>query len=204
MYIYNGIDLGNVAGVTASSGKFLGYKTTNTTLPRTDWLNTHIYSTTIADATANGGDTYLLGVDATSLKASSIITFRGCVTKTAAGTATPIFNVRFGTAGTIGDTARHTFTCVAQTAAADTGLFEIKVVVRSLSTTATSHGMLRFEHFNTTTGLANKAQVQLIQNTSGTYNNTLNNLIVGLSVNPGASGVWTFQQVIATIENLNY
>ena len=64
--------------------------------------------------------------------------------------------------------------------------------------------MLRFEHFNTTTGLANKAQVQLIQNTSGTYDNTSVNLRVGLSVNPGASGVWTFQQITGTVENMYF
>ena len=116
----------------------------------------------------------------------------------------PIFNIRFGTNGTTADTARHTFTCVSQTAATDTGHFEIRVVVRSRSTTSTSHGMLRFEHFKTTTGLANKAQVQLIENTSGTYDNTSANLIVGLSVNPGASGVWTFQQITGTVENMYF
>ena len=202
MYIFNGLQLGDGGGSTGSPGAFLTNEYNVT--PTSTWQFPTAIEATVSDITANGVDTYLLGVDASRIISESIITFRGCVTKTAAGTATPIFNVRFGNLGTTSDTAGHTFTCVAQTAATDTGYFEIRVVVRSKSATATSHGILRFEHFNTTTGLANKSQVQLIQNTSGTYNNTIANLIVGLSVNPGASGVWTFQQVTATVEKLNY
>lgn len=202
MYIFNGLQLGDGGGGTGSPGTFLTNEYRET--PTSTWQFPTAIEATVSGITANGVDTYLIGVGASGIISGSIITFRGCVTKTAAGTATPIFNVRFGNLATTSDTAIHTFTCVAQTAAADTGYFEIRLVIRSKSTTATSHGVLRFEHFNTTTGLANKAQVQLIQNTSGTYDNTVDNLKVGLSVNPGASGVWTFQHVIATIEKLNY
>lgn len=169
------------------------------------WKDETKFNASTADQTASGADTYITGSALTIggiIKAGTILRWRGTVTKTAAGTATPTFNVRFGTNGTTADTARHTFTGVAQTAATDTGLFEITVVIRSVQATATSHGVLDFRHFNTTTGLANKAQVQLIQNTSATYDNTSASLIAGISINPGASGVWTFQQITAEAINL--
>lgn len=57
-------------------------------------------------------------------------------------------------------------------------------------------------HFNTTTGLANKAQAMLFSTTSATFDNSGASLIAGVSVNPGASGVWTFQLVAAEACNL--
>jgi hypothetical protein len=169
------------------------------------WRNDGLFNAGVADQTISAADTYITGSAVTiggKIKAGSIIRFKGTVTKTAAGTAAPIFNVRFGTAGSTADTARHTFTGVAQTATTDTGFFEITVVVRSVLANATSHGGLRFEHFNTTTGLANKAQVQLIQNTSATYDNTSASLIVGLSINNGASASWVVQQITTEVLNL--
>lgn len=166
--------------------------------------NTLLNSSTSSQA-ANGSDTYINGSSLAiggKIKAGTVIVMRGVVTKTAAGIATPIFSVRFGTNGTTADTARNTFTGVAQTAATDTGYFEIRLVIRSVSATATVNGVLKFEHFNTTTGLANKAQVQIIQNTSVAFDNTSASLIVGLSVNPGSSGLWTFEQMTAEAFNL--
>lgn len=170
-----------------------------------NWGWDDFFNANTSPVTANAADTYITGSSLAiggKIKAGTIIVMRGVVTKTAAGTATPIFSVRFGTNGSTADTARNTFTGVAQTAATDTGTFEIRLVIRSVSATATVHGVLNFEHFNTTTGFANKAQAQIIQNTSATFDNTSASLIVGLSVNPGASGVWTFEQMTTEIFNL--
>lgn len=170
-----------------------------------NWGWDDFFNASTSSQAANAADTYITGSSLAiggKIKAGTIIVMRGVVTKTAAGTATPIFSVRFGTNGTTADTARNTFTGVAQTAATDTGTFEIRLVIRSVSATATVHGVLNFEHFNTTTGFANKAQAQIIQNTSATFDNTSASLIVGLSVNPGASGVWTFEQMTTEIFNL--
>lgn len=214
MEVFNGnIDNAYLSGTVSVNGAY--------TLPTTNdangkvltingagvsqWKYEFIGNAGISNQTLSAADTYITGsalaVGGVS-GAGTVLRWCGTVTKTAAGTAAPIFNVRFGTAGTTADTARHTFTGVAQTAAIDTGFFEITVVVRSVSATGTSHGTLRFEHFNTTTGLANKAQVQLIQNVSATYDNTSASLIAGLSINPGASGVWTVYQVTAEAFNL--
>lgn len=158
-----------------------------------------------AAVVANAVDTYLTGSALAiggKIKAGTTLRWKLSVTKTAAGTATPIVNVRFGTAGTTADTARLTFTFLAQTAIADTGWFDIEVTVYSVSATGTVAGAIRFEHKLTTTGLANAAQVQLFTATSAAFDTTVANLIAGLSVNPGTAGVWTFPTVSAEAHNL--
>lgn len=158
------------------------------------------------DVVASGADTYLA---ASSLligarqKAGTIIRWRVMMTKSGAGTATPIFNIRFGTNGTIADTARVTLTGVNQTAASDTGWVDIEAIVRVIGAAGNVHGGMSFEHFNTTTGFANKAQVQILRQGSANFDNTNAGLFIGLSVHPGASGVWTFQHVSAEALNLN-
>lgn len=158
------------------------------------------------DVSAPSVDTYLTGsalVIGGRLQAGTILQWRFTMTKTAAGTATPVFSVRFGTLGTTGDTARLTYTGVAQTAVStDTGWVDIQVVVRSVSATGTVTGAFIMQHFNTTTGLQNKAQAQIFSTTSGTFDNTSGSLIAGVSCNPGASGVWTFRHVSGMALNL--
>lgn len=151
-----------------------------------------------SDVTANAADTILTGASLTVdkiIQAGTVFRVRGAMTKTAAGTATPIFNVRYGTAGTTSDTSRGTHTLVAQTAATDTGWFDLEVAVRAVGASGQLQSTLRFEHKNTTTGLANAAQVQILQATSATFDTTPSGSILSLSCNPGASGVWTFQNV---------
>ena len=158
-----------------------------------------------ADVVADAVDTYLAGSSVTvgtRIKVGTRIIWKLAVTKTAAGIVAPIFNVRFGTAGTVADAARHTFTGVAQTAATDVGMIEIMCVVRSVSATGTTSSIFNFEHFNAITGFADKAQAQIIQSTSAAYDNTAAGLIAGLSVIPGTLGVWTFQVVSVDVTNL--
>lgn len=158
-----------------------------------------------ADVTANAADTYLTGSNVTigaRQKAGTVIRWRFAMTKTAAGTATPVFSVRLGTNGSTADTARLTYTGVAQTAATDTGFVDVSVIVRSISATGTVQGALIFQHAGTTTGFANAAQPQPFQSVSGTFDNTAAGTIIGVSCNPGASGVWTFQLVHVEASNL--
>lgn len=158
-----------------------------------------------ADVTASAADTYLSGSSLTignRIQAGSYFRWRFVMTKTAAGVATPIYSVRLGTAGTTADTAQLTFTGLAQTGAVDTGWHEIEVVVRSVSASATIQGACSMRHSLTTTGLANAAQEQLFQAVSGSFDNTSASLIIGVSSNPGASGVWTFKTVSVHAQNL--
>jgi len=158
---------------------------------------------------ANAANTYIVGLPVTyaggtsRLKAGSFLRWTGSMTKTAAGTAGPIFTIVVGTAGTTADTARVTMTGVAQTAATDTGFFTLDISVFNAGASGVLQGTLRFSHANTTTGLANQAQEQILQNQSATFDLTVANLKMGLCVNPGASGNWTFQNATVHAFNLN-
>jgi hypothetical protein len=158
-----------------------------------------------AAITANAADTYLTGSNITvggRLKAASVFRWRVSMTKTAAGTAAPVWSVRYGTNGSTADTARNTFTGTAQTAATDTGWVDLECNVRTYSATGVVQCTLAMQHVNTTTGLMNIAQIRIFSSTSAAFDLTGGTLIVGLSVNPGASGVWTITQVTGEAWNL--
>lgn len=158
-----------------------------------------------ASVVASAADTYLTGsalsVPSHGLQVGTVFKWRIAMTKTAAGTAAPVWSIRFGTNGTTADTARLTFTGPAQTAAVDTGWVEITVVVQSISATGTVTGLLTLTHNLATTGFANIGSPTLSA-TSAAFDTSAANLIVGVSVNPGASGVWTHTIVKAEALNL--
>jgi hypothetical protein len=125
--------------------------------------------------------------------------------KTAAGTAAWSVVVRFGTAGTTSDTARLTFAQVTQvqTAAVDTGTWELRCVVRGpLSASCIVAGLLEFNHHLAVTGWSTVGNADSYQITSGAFDITTAGMIVGLSFIPGASTVATFQVVTAECENI--
>lgn len=158
-----------------------------------------------SDVVASAADTYLAGssINVTGLlQAGAFLRWRMAFTKTAAGVATPIFNIRYGTAGTTADTSRGTFTGVAQTAAVDTGWVDIIANIRAVGASGQMHSTFNMEHALTTTGIANAAQGQILQALSATFDTTPSGSIIGISCNPGASGVWTFQDVSVTAHNL--
>jgi hypothetical protein len=162
-----------------------------------------------ADVVATSVDTYLTGssiaIPPALLRVGALFRWTFAMSKTAAGTATPIWVVRFGTAGTTGDAARLTFTGVAQTAVADNGIATLEVVVRSIGASGVIEGIYFFTHL----GAAATQQTGLIvqptdvkQVTSGAFDTTVASSIIGVSCNPGASGVWTFQHVAVQASNL--
>lgn len=151
-----------------------------------------------ADVVANAADTYLTGSSllvSGRLKTGTVIEWVLRMTKTAAGTAAPTWIIRFGTAGTTADTARVTFTGAAQTAATDTGFVQITAIVNPYSSSGVLIGGLEMHHTGTTTGFLNGAQGQMLTVTSAAFDMTVAGSRIGLSVNPGASGVWTHQLV---------
>lgn len=165
---------------------------------------TLLFNAAVADVVATAADTYLTGSSLAiggKLKAGTLLHWRAVMTKTAAGIATPIVSVRFGTNGSTGDTARVTFTGSAQTSVVDAGWFDLTLTVRTFSATGIVQAALNFGHNLQTTGLANRQQ-QVYQAVSSTFDLTPAGLIAGLSVNPGASGVWTFQLVEGEAVNL--
>lgn len=166
--------------------------------------STRIVNASTASQALAAADTYVTNSNLAvggRLQAGTILRWRICLTKTAAGTAAPVFNVRFGTAGTTADTARWTFTSSAQTAAVDAGVIDIEVVVRSVSATGTVATSCMFIHNQAATGFINRATTA--DNTvSATFDNTSASLIVGVSLNPGASAAWTVTAVTAEASNL--
>ena len=152
-------------------------------------------------------DTYLVGssvpVPLGLLKATSKYRCRFTVTKTAAGVATPIVTVRFGTAGSTADAARCTLTFAAQTAAVDEGMFEVEVVFRTVGagTTAVLQAVGVLFHRLSITGLS--VDVTGVKfSTSAGFDSTVAASIIGLSVNGGASAAWTVAVVSAELVGL--
>lgn len=158
-----------------------------------------------ADVVANAADTYLTGsslpVPSHLLQAGTTFYWRFVATKSGAGIAPPVWSVRIGTAGSVADTARLTFTGPAQTGVIDTAVIEIFAVLRNTGAAGVLAGGLMLTHNLAATGFANIANPTL-QVTSAGFDTTVASLIAGVSVNPGASGVWTHQIVQGEAYNL--
>ena len=166
-----------------------------------------IYNQSVAQQAGFATDTYLTGssiaIPSGSLKAGTRYHLIFDVSKTGAGTVTPIIYIRFGTGGTTGDTARLTFTFLAQTAVVDIGTFEVWVTFRTVGsgTSAVLQGTAQCNHRVASGGLQNVISTTL-QVTSGGFDSTVANSKIGVSVNGGTSASWTVQLVQAELENL--
>lgn len=147
-------------------------------------------------ATVSAGyatDTYLAGsaINVPNGQIRSGTTYR-CVfdmVKTGAGIATPIFNVRMGTAGTTADTAIATTTFAAGTAAADTGLVEVYLAFNSGGASVFARSCVNIRHALAATGLTATGaagNATIISTVSG-INTTGSGLIIGVSFNGGTS-----------------
>jgi hypothetical protein len=150
-------------------------------------------------------DTYLTGSDLKfptgypQIGTAYILTFD--VSKTAAGTATPIITVRLGTAGTTADTARCTFTFSAGTGATDVAAVTVTCVFRAVGsgTSAVLQGRAQSDS-QPTTGFS--SLIKAVQNTSGGFDSTVAGLIIGASYNGGTSAAHTVQLVTAELKQL--
>jgi hypothetical protein len=114
--------------------------------------------------------------------------WRFIVSKTAAGTATPIIQVRVGTAGTTGDTSRLTFTWGAGTAAVDRAEIELDAMFIAVGASAILRGKANMTSNLQTTGLSNGVKA-LQPADSATFDSTVAASIIGLSYNGGTSAV---------------
>ena len=187
-------------------GSTLIYPNSNKRITSTDEngldLTLHpLYNANTADVVANAADTYLTGssiaIPSHLLQAGAIFRWRFGVTKSAAGVAAPIWVVRVGTLGTVVDAARLTFTQVAlQTAAVDAAFIDIDVVLRNIGAAGVLAGVLKMNHVLAATGFSTLT-MNVLQVTSAGFDTTTASLIIGVSVNPGAAGVWTHQVVTA-------
>ena len=125
--------------------------------------------------------------------------------KTAAGTATPIVNIRYGTTGTVSDASICTMTFGAGTAAADTGKFIVVGTLRSAGagTSAVMVGSTMVNHALaatglTTTGASGTGQITTV---GGGFNSTVSNSYLSVSFNGGTSFSGTNNFVQARLLN---
>lgn len=152
-------------------------------------------------------ETYLTGSNITipfgSLKIGSRYHLIFNATKTTAGTARPYLYLRFGTAGSTSDAALCTFLFTAQTGVTDNGTFEIWSTFRAVGsgTSAVVQGVAQRRHGASITGFGT-AVSEAVAVTSGGFDSTVANSMIGVSVNGGTSASWTVQLVQAELENL--
>lgn len=169
-------------------------------------LGGSVHNVSVANQNINSGaDTYItnsnIAIPPHLMQLGTVFRWRIVGTKTAAGVAAPVFNIRVGTAGAIGDTAQVIFTQVAaQTAAVDAGIWDITAVLRNIGAAGVLAGMLSMTHVLAITGFSTLgANVQQV--TSAGFDTTVASTIVGVSVNFGATSNITVQAV--TCEALN-
>lgn len=158
-------------------------------------------SSLTADTLANAVDTYLCGLLlAGRMKTGTAIRVSGRMSKTGAGIAAPAWNVRVGVNGTTADTARVTLNGTVQTGVIDDGWFDLLITIRTYGAAAVLNAVLMFTHTLATTGLQN-VQMKTLSGNSAAFDLTPANTRIGVSINPGAAGAWTFQA--CTIEAFN-
>lgn len=141
------------------------------------------------------------------LQVGTMFRWRVVVTKTAAGTASPIWRIKLGTTGTNSDANVGVFTQVAsQTGDADTCIVDITTVFRKISSTfpgapGSLQSMLSMTHANASTGfstLGTNVQSDFISS----FDTITIGLIASLSFLGGASFSGTIQAVSAEMLNI--
>lgn len=189
---------------TPSSGKMILFPDSS----NSQWIQRNDAGIYLGDMSAakttqiasHSADTYYNGLQlpSFSMQAGMVFEWYFPVTKTA-GTAAPVYTIRIGANQTTADTSRLAITGPAQTAVVDTGFVRVMVTCRSVGVSGVLTGMAWLQHNLAATGLANTpAGFSLVQATSAGFDNTaLQGQYIGLSVNPGASGAWVVEQVLA-------
>lgn len=153
-------------------------------------------------------DTYLTDSDilvpSFGFQVRTIFKWQLSASKTAAGVATPIYQMRIGSARTTADTSRLTLTGTAQTAVLDIGSLTIIAIVRSVGAAGVIQATAFWDHRGTVasttvqgTGFASDGTGHVEGTSAGFDNSALSGLYVGLSVNGGASAAWTITQARA-------
>lgn len=161
-----------------------------------------LYNQATTSQSLGTSDVYLAGsfiVFPRAPKVGTRYTLKFDSVKTAAGTATPVITVRFGTAGTTSDTSRNAMTLAAQTAAADTATFDVTVVVRTAGASGVTQATCQLSHVLDSTGYSTGGAS--VQNTSSAFDLTVANLGIGVSFNGGGSHSGTLQFLSAILEN---
>ena len=196
------------APTTPSSGNGVLYvdSTSSTPAAKNDagragsvWVRAN--SAAAAQGAGFSSDTYVTDsnilIPSFGVQARAVFRWTISASKSAAGTATPVYSIRIGANATTADTARLQITGPAQTAAADVGLLTIIVSVRSVSATGVIQGTTNWSHNGAAAGFCNN-DAGAVEGTSAAFDNSaLGGQYIGLSIDGGASASWTLTQVVA-------
>jgi hypothetical protein len=145
-------------------------------------------------------DTYITGsgliIPSVSLQAGTVMEWKLVVTKTAASTAAPIYQVRIGANQSTADTSRLSMTGPAQTAVVDEGILTILVTNRNVGAAGVLQGYAGWQHEAAVAAGFGEA----VTGTSAGFDNTaLGGQFIGLSITPGTAAAWTIQQCFGRI-----
>jgi collagen type VII alpha len=170
-----------LTGATGATGRTGGY-----------------FNAAVISQTGFASETYLTGsviqIATGGWQAKNIYRLKFDMTKTASGVTGSTLTVRMGTAGTTGDPAIASITFAAQTAAIDTGLYELFVTFNSVGsgTAAVLQLVGALSHALAATGLTSTgaAGVGIIKATSAGFNSTTSSKI-GVTFNGGLAFVGT-------------
>ena len=172
-----------------------------------DWVGSVLRNvSTATQAPGAGATTYLtnsnIAIPAAKLRIGTIIRWTLVFSKTAAGTAARAHLIKLGTNGTTADATIITLTSGTPSGAVDQGRQVITCIIRGpLSASCIASGCSFATHQLSTTGLfPNETEILIV--TSGTFDATTANLIIGLAVTTGASEALTYEQVIVEVLNL--
>ncbi len=178
----------------------------HTTAPQSGFESDRQYNAeTVSSVSINGADTYLVASELSLPPAPrmnmAMETARGggpqylfetALTKTAAGTGTPVVTLRFGTNGSTADTALVALTFGAQTAATATAILRVRAYVRTYGSGASTRIDVTAELVNdgATVGFATQ-NVSVRRGASSAFDAQVAGAVLGVSIDPGASAVWT-------------
>jgi hypothetical protein len=156
-------------------------------LQRAEWVNSSITSVSAAYAT----DTYLAGssvvVGAGNWAAGGQYSCTFDLSKTAAGTATFIINIRAGVNGSIADASIGTITLLAGTANADSGVITVRFNLRAIGASANGAYYITLLHSTASTGIASVGLFAMSTPAGSSNFNSTTATTLGLSINGGAS-----------------
>jgi hypothetical protein len=193
-------DIGKIAWQTDTSM----YYRLLTTAPTWDMIGMGFNGSTSAQGSITAGTrTYLTGSQYRLGKFVVTGTFRWTVsfTKTAVGTGTTVFDIAIGTLGTTGDTARVSFTGPTETATADTATIEIVGITRVVSASGIVAATLSQVNSSVTATPTTGFKTNAAYAASAAFDNSANNLFIGLCVTPGAADVFTVNNCTLEIWN---
>lgn len=150
--------------------------------------------------------TYLSGsqiiIPASKCRIGTTFLWNMSYAKNANGTATSLFDVAFGTAGTTADTARISFTKPIGTAAADEAWVQIMAQIQGpLSASCIAEGLFSLNHNLATTGHITTSQTLILRAVATAFDITTVTS-VGLCLTAGASDNVTFRMMSAQAWNL--